>query len=115
MVMTPSKIRLATIAALATLAVAAAAQVRTQPWPPGVQQVAEESAPLSPQDAMKTFYMPPGYSLELVASEPMVQDPVAIDFDADGRMWVIEMIAYHYPDVQSEKERDPICRVTVLE
>jgi mono/diheme cytochrome c family protein len=113
--MKPSRIRLAAIAALAAAAAAVAAQVHTQPWPPGVQQVAEDSPPLSPQDAMKTFYMPPGYSLELVASEPMVQDPVVIDFDADGRMWVIEMIAFHYPDVQSEKERDPICRVIVLE
>ena len=35
------------------------------------------SPALSPADALKTFYMPPGYHLELVASEPLVQDPIA--------------------------------------
>ena len=32
--------------------------------------------------------MPPGYHLELVASEPLVQDPVVIDWDRGGRLWV---------------------------
>jgi hypothetical protein len=31
-----------------------------------------ESPPLSPADALKTFYLPPGYSIELVASEPLL-------------------------------------------
>ena len=35
--------------------------------------------------------MPPGYHVELVASEPLVQDPVAIDWDPDGRLWAVEM------------------------
>ena len=46
-----------------------------RPWPPGVQKVPDESPALSPADALKTFYMPPGYHLELVASEPL--DPGA--------------------------------------
>ena len=45
------------------------------PWPPGVQKVPDDSPALSPAEALKTFYMPPGYHLELVASEPLVQDP----------------------------------------
>jgi hypothetical protein len=43
-----------------------------RPWPPGVQKVSNESPVLSPADALKTFFMPPGYHLELVASEPLV-------------------------------------------
>ena len=43
--------------------------------------MADESPALSPDDALKTFYMPPGYHLELVASEPLVQDPIVIDWD----------------------------------
>jgi hypothetical protein len=39
---------------------------------------------------MKRFYLPPGYRIELVASEPLVQDPIAADWDADGRLWVVE-------------------------
>ena len=61
-----------------------------RPWPPGVQKVPDESPALSPAEALKTFYMPPGYHLELVASEPLVQNPIAIDWDADGRLWVVE-------------------------
>ena len=48
-----------------------------KPWPPGVKQVSGESPVLSPEDAMKTFFLPPGYRVELVASEPMVQEPAS--------------------------------------
>jgi hypothetical protein len=54
-----------------------------RPWPPGVQSVPNDSPPLSPADALKTFYMPPGYHVELVASEPLIQEPVAIDWDLE--------------------------------
>ena len=42
--------------------------------------------------------MPPGYHLELVASEPLVQDPIFMDWDFQGRLWVIEMPAF-IPDL----------------
>ena len=41
---------------------------------------------------MKQFYLPPGFHAELVAGEPLIQDPIAIDWDPDGRMWVVENI-----------------------
>ena len=62
-----------------------------RPWPPGVQKVSDQSPPLSPEAALKTFYMPPGYHLELVASEPLIQEPVALDWDLEGRLWAVEM------------------------
>ena len=40
---------------------------------------------------MKSFYMPPGYHIELVASDPLIQDPIKMEFDGDGRLWVLEM------------------------
>jgi hypothetical protein len=58
--------------------------------------------------------MPPGYRLELVASEPMIQEPVAIDWDLEGRMWVIEMPGY-MEDMAATSERQPTGRVSVLE
>jgi mono/diheme cytochrome c family protein/glucose/arabinose dehydrogenase len=85
-----------------------------RPWPPDVQRVSEESPPLSPDQALKTFYMPPGYHLELVASEPLVEEPIAIDWDVDGRLWVVEMPGY-MRDVAASGERDPIGRIVVLE
>ena len=58
--------------------------------------------------------MAPGYRLELVASEPLIQDPVAIDWDVQGRLWAVEMPGY-MRDVAGGNEHDPIGRIVVLE
>jgi mono/diheme cytochrome c family protein len=100
--------------ALAGAAVAtAAAYQASRPWPAAVTP-AGPSPVLSPQEEMKTFYMPPGYRVELVASEPMIQDPVLIDWDPEGRMWAIEMAGYML-DIQATREHDPLGRIVVLE
>ena len=51
-------------------------------------------SPLSPAEALRQFVLHPQLALELVAAEPDVVDPVAIRFDEDGRMWVVEMRDY---------------------
>jgi putative membrane-bound dehydrogenase-like protein len=51
-------------------------------------------APLSAADSLKKIHVPPGYEAELVAAEPMLLDPVAFDWDAQGRLWVVEMADY---------------------
>src|ERR1051325_7760827 len=53
-----------------------------------------EQKPKSPKEALKCFRLKPGFEIDLVASEPLVIDPVAIDFAADGRLWVVEMHDY---------------------
>ena len=85
-----------------------------KPWPSGLQKVSDDSPVLSPEDEMKTFFMPPGYHVELVASEPMVEEPILIDWDPDGRMWVIEERGY-MQDLPATNEREPIGRISVLE
>jgi len=50
--------------------------------------------PLSPKEALKTFTVPPGFRIDLVAAEPEVMDPVAMAFDEDGRVYVAEMADY---------------------
>lgn len=52
------------------------------------------SRPLSPLGSMRRIRVREGFTVELVAAEPMVADPVAIDFGPDGRLWVAEMIDY---------------------
>lgn len=49
---------------------------------------------LSPEESMALMEMQPGYSLQLVASEPMVQEPVLVVWDGDGKMYVAEMNTY---------------------
>jgi len=87
---------------------------QTRAWPPPVQKVSAESPTLSPEAELKTFYMPPGYRAELVASEPMVVDPVAVDFDLEGRLWVVEMLGF-MPDTSGTDSREPTGRIAVLE
>jgi len=70
--------------------------------------------PLSPEEALKTFTLAPGYRMELVASEPMVQSPISFEFDPEGRLWVVEYQGY-MRDLEGSDEGAPICRVVVLE
>ncbi|MFL5619669.1 MAG: PVC-type heme-binding CxxCH protein [Gemmatimonadaceae bacterium] len=77
--------------------------------------VAVDDAPvLTPAQTMASYHLPAGYKLELVAAEPLVQDPVAIDFDPDGRMYVVEMRAF-MPNLAGTGEDRPIGRIVVLE
>ncbi|WP_422927712.1 neutral/alkaline non-lysosomal ceramidase N-terminal domain-containing protein [Singulisphaera sp. PoT] len=50
--------------------------------------------PKSPEDSLRSIRTKPGLRVELVASEPLVFAPVAIDFAADGSLWVAEMRDY---------------------
>src|SRR5699024_1836943 len=83
-------------------------------WPPEVQSVPDSSPVRTPEEALQSFYLPPGYDIELVASEPLTVDPVAIDFDADGRLWVVEMRSY-MPNIEGKGENKPIGKIAVLE
>ncbi len=55
---------------------------------------APHSQPLSPEESAKKWHVREGYRIELVAAEPVVLDPVAFDWDEQGRLWVIEMADY---------------------
>ncbi len=68
---------------------------------------------LTPEQALKTFTVAPGYRLELAAAEPLVQEPVAIAFAPDGRLFVVEMRGY-MPDLDGNGEDAPIGRISVL-
>jgi len=50
--------------------------------------------PRSPEEALASFRVRPGFHVELVAAEPLVVDPVSFDWGADGRLWVVEMRDY---------------------
>jgi mono/diheme cytochrome c family protein len=107
------RLRAAALLVTASAATVIADQAVRQ-WPPPVQHVSDASPVLAPDAEMKTFFMPPGYRVELVASEPMIQDPILIDFDPDGRLWAIEMPGY-MPDLPATGEHNPTGRVVVLE
>ncbi len=64
--------------------------------------------PTAPKDAHKTFKLAPGFKIELVASEPAIRSPVAVDFDEDGRMYVAEFPEYNQHGNPKFKERGAI-------
>ncbi len=49
---------------------------------------------LSPDEALEAFRIAPGFEIELVAAEPLVEEPVAMAWDASGRLYVVEMRGY---------------------
>lgn len=66
-------------------------------------------APRSPSEALLLFHVVPGFEVQLVAAEPQVVDPIAMAFDEDGRLFVIEMRDY------SEDDKANLGRVRLLE
>ena len=64
--------------------------------------------PTSPQDALQSFQVADGYEMQLVACEPLIGSPVAIEWDANGRMFVCEMRGY------SEDRDDAVSTIGLL-
>ena len=51
--------------------------------------------PMSTAEALKAFQTRPGFRIELVAAEPLIESPVALDWDENGRMFVVEFPEYN--------------------
>lgn len=72
---------------LLALALQCATSLRAAEAPPRIE-------PLTPEESLKHIHLPPGFRAELVAAEPMIEEPVMCAWDADGRMYVAEMRGY---------------------
>ncbi len=69
--------------------------------------------PMSPQEALAALNLPEGFTATLFAAEPEVQNPIALDWDVKGRMWVAEN--YTYAERQKRFDLSLRDRVVVLE
>ncbi|MEX0676117.1 MAG: PVC-type heme-binding CxxCH protein [Pirellulales bacterium] len=72
---------------------------------------ADLKSPLGPQESLAHFQLDQGLRIELVACEPEVIDPIAVRFDEDGRMWVVEMRDYPHGPQQG---KPPLSKIRVL-
>ena len=54
-----------------------------------------------------------GFEIQLAASEPLIEAPVAMDFDNEGRMWVVEMRGF-MPNIAGTGEDIPNGRISIL-
>jgi putative membrane-bound dehydrogenase-like protein len=86
-----------------------ASLVRSTEW-----QSAEKQA--------STFTVPPGFKIELFASEPMINKPINLAFDGKGRLWVTSNTEYPFPaapdrwvDPQGTRVRDSRDAIKILE
>ena len=78
------------------------AQAKSPPGKQASAASAEFSSPLGAKEAIKHIHLPDGLRIELVAQEPQVIDPVAMRFDASGRLWVAEMRDYPHGPAEGE-------------
>lgn len=68
--------------------------------------------PISPEESRKRFFLPEGYGIEAVLTEPHIHEPVAIEFDANGRMYVAEMRTY-MQNIDGNGQDKPKSRISV--
>ncbi|WP_198674165.1 PVC-type heme-binding CxxCH protein [Chitinophaga alhagiae] len=69
--------------------------------------------PLSPEASAKLIQVPPGFELQLFASEPDIINPIAMDWDEKGRLWVIETV--DYPNTVREDKSAGDDRIKICE
>jgi glucose/arabinose dehydrogenase len=85
-------------------------------WPPAVSPVLPSTKALSPAEELKTIVMAPGYRAELAAAEPLLDNPAALSWDYDGRLWVIEYPPYmENGAIDGSTMFNPTSRVSILE
>ncbi|HWB28193.1 MAG TPA: c-type cytochrome [Chitinophagaceae bacterium] len=72
-----------------------------------------ETPVVNPNDAINKMQVADGFQVKLVAAEPLITAPVALNFDEKGRIWVVEMQDY-MPDTVGTGEDIPGGKVVIL-
>ncbi len=67
----------------------------------------------TPAEQAATFTLAPGFRAELIAADPLIGDPIALQFGPDGKLWVLEMRGY-MPNVDGKGEDAPVGVVATL-
>ena len=65
-------------------------------------EIIRKTEPLSPAEEQKAFHLPPGFEIQLVASEPDIAKPMNMAFDNKGRVWVTQSREYPLPAPSGE-------------
>ena len=91
-------------AALAACLLPLAGLARDDPFAAGVRP----TEPLSPEEQQRTFHLPEGFSIELVAAEPEIAKPMNLAFDIRGRLWVSDSVEYPHAAPLDRPGRDAI-------
>lgn len=79
-----------------------------------VQRIITDAPVLGPDEAIQAMVIEDGFEVKLVASEPLISSPVAMNFDPKGRIWVVEMNNY-MPDADGLGEEIAGGKIVILE
>lgn len=74
----------------------------------------EKPAYEEPEVSLEAYQIEEGFELQVVASEPFLEAPVAIDFDTQGRIWVAEMRGY-MTNINGDDEDKPSGTISIME
>jgi len=100
------------LTALSAAALLLAARAVAEPFD---QKLYDQKArTYSPEESMAMIEIQEGYKLELVAAEPLVEEPAAIAWDGDGKLYVAELNNY-MQDIDGKDQLAPTSRVVLLE
>ena len=64
--------------------------------------------PRTAAEEQKALHAPPGFEIQLVASEPEINKPLNLSFDDRGRLWVTSTVEYPYPAKEGTRPRDSV-------
>jgi putative membrane-bound dehydrogenase-like protein len=88
-------IRLVACSLLGACQLLVACATAADPFPePRDSEPAERGSPMPAAEAAAAISLPPGFTATLAAAEPAVQNPIALAWDARGRLWVAENYTY---------------------
>jgi len=78
---------------------------------PAFNENIRPTGPRTPEEERAGFILPPGFEIELFASEPDIDKPMNLNFDAKGRLWVSQSFEYPFPTFGAK----PTDKLTILE
>ena len=78
-----------------------------------IRESITSSPVISPTEAINKMHLEDGFAVQLVAAEPLITAPVAMTFDKEGRIWVLQMNDY-MPDTLGTGEDKPSGKVVIL-
>ena len=100
------------LALFAILISGSISQSMAEPFDPAMYQ--KHARTYSPEESMGMIDLAPGYRLELVAAEPLIEEPATMAWDGDGKLYVAELNTY-MQEIDGKNQHDPVCRVVLLE
>lgn len=66
-------------------------------YKPGGQDFSGQATVLAPEESLQRLVPAEGYAVELIASEPLIRQPIDLKFDDRGRLWVVQYLQYPFP------------------